>query len=92
MGLKITQSGSDVDKVKVFYALTYGNYAESYITPIKKLEWYFEAELGNLESTGTATIVTDAAAGTTQEGTAKVSRNSLGFNATTGITWYLPAL
>ena len=74
--MKITQSGSDVDKVKEVYALTYGTYAESYITPIKKLEWYFEAELGNLESTGTA----------------KVSRNSLGFNATTGITWYLPAL
>ena len=88
LGLKVNQAGSATDKnAKETYGLGYGVYAEIYITPLKNLEWYFEAELGNLESTGTATI-----AGTAQEGTAKVSRNSLGFNATTGITWYLPAL
>ena len=93
LGLKVNQAGSATDKnAKEVYSLGYGVYAEIYITPLKNLEWYFEAQLGNLESTGTATIVTDATAGTTQEGTAKVSRNSLGFNATTGITWYLPAL
>ena len=50
------------------YGLTYNVYAEIYITPIKNLEWYFEAQLGS--DTGT----------------------TFGFNGTTGITWYLPAL
>ena len=53
------------------YNLAYNVYAEIYITPIKNLEWYFEAELGNDEtSTGLG----------------------FGFNGTTGVTWYLPAL
>ena len=50
------------------YALAYNVYAEIYITPLKNLEWYFEAQLGS--DTGTI----------------------FGFNGTTGITWYLPAL
>ncbi len=53
------------------YNLAYNVYAEIYITPIKNLEWYFEAELGNDE---------------TQAGL------GFGFNGTTGVTWYLPAL
>ncbi|WP_277871656.1 hypothetical protein [Brachyspira aalborgi] len=40
------------------------------MTPVKNVEWYFEAELGNILDLG----------------------KGLGFNATTGITWYLPAL
>ena len=52
------------------YGLAYNVYAEIYITPIKNLEWYFEAQLGSDN---------DGAGG-------------FGFNGTTGITWYLPAL
>ena len=51
------------------YDLVYNVYAEIYITPIKNLEWYFEAQLGS-----------------------GANQNSLVFNGTTGITWYLPAL
>ena len=50
------------------YDLVYNVYAEIYITPLKNLEWYFEAQLGS--DTGAI----------------------FGFNGTTGITWYLPAL
>ena len=93
LGLKVNQYGSATDKnVKEVYGLGYGVYAEIYITPLKNLEWYFEAEIGNLNSsvsvdadiagTGTTTTYTGSA----------TSKNYLGFNATTGITWYLPAL
>ena len=68
LGLQITQSGSATDeKVKELYGLAWGTYAEIYITPIKNLEWYFEADVG-----GDTTTVSLA--------------------ASTGITWYLPAL
>ena len=76
LGLKITQSGSDTDKVKEVYALTYGAYAEIYITPLKNLEWYFEADVsGDSASSPTSGVKTP-----------------LKFNSSTGITWYLPAL
>ena len=69
LGLQITQAGSETDsKVKELYSLYWGAYAEIYITPIKNLEWYFEAD---------------------------VSRDTVApvkFAASTGITWYLPAL
>ena len=68
LGLKITGSASK--NVKEAYDLGYGVYGEIYITPVKNVEWYFEAELGN---------ILDLVKG-------------LGFNASTGITWYLPAL
>ena len=68
LGLKITGSASK--NVKEAYDLGYGVYGEIYITPVKNVEWYFEAELGNIL------------------GLVK----GLGFNASTGITWYLPAL
>ena len=71
LGLKITQDGSATEKnVKEKYDLFYGAYAEIYITPLKNLEWYFEADINN--------------GGT--------SPNNVDFAATTGITWYLPAL
>ena len=78
LGLDITQNGSATDKnFKEVYGLGYNVYAEIYITPIKNLEWYFEAEIGDV-------VVMDSATPTTSKG--------LGFNGTTGITWYLPAL
>ena len=55
------------------YNLAYNVYAEIYITPLKNLEWYFEAQLGS--DTGD-----------------NVNGTGFGFNGTTGITWYLPAL
>ena len=58
------------------YGLGYNVYAEIYITPIKNLEWYFEAEIGNV-ATGDSSNPTTT---------------GLVFNGTTGITWYLPAL
>ena len=73
LGLQIVQAGHISEKVKEVYGLGWNVYAEIYITPIKNLEWYFEAEIGN-------------ALKTTQ------SANSLVFNGTTGVTWYLPAL
>ena len=88
LGLKVNQPGSYDKNAKEVYSLGYGVYAEIYITPLKNLEWYFEAQLGNLESTG-FTKPTDI---TQSPEAVSVSRNSLGFNATTGITWYLPAL
>ena len=52
LGLKIEQNGSDTDKkVKEVYSLGYEVYAEIYITPLKNLEWYFEASIGNVDTT-----------------------------------------
>ena len=69
LGLSVKQNGSDTDKnAKELYSLGYGVYGEIYITPIKNLEWYFEANVNG-----------DTAA-------------PVKFAASTGITWYLPAL
>ena len=72
IGLDITQAGNSTQKVKETYGLGYDVYAEIYITPLKNLEWYFEAEIGNAMDTTVPT--------------------GFGFNGTTGVTWYLPAL
>ena len=50
LGLKITQDGHLTDKVKEVYGLAYDVYAEIYITPLKNLEWYFEASIGNVNT------------------------------------------
>ena len=72
LGLKITQEGSATDsKVKELYGLAWGTYAEIYITPIKNLEWYFEADVGGATAPAQPTV---------------------NLAASTGITWYLPAL
>ena len=79
LGLKIEQNGSDTDKkVKEVYSLGYEVYAEIYITPLKNLEWYFEASIGNV--------------GVVNNNNQVVAGKGLGFAGTTGITWYLPAL
>ena len=77
LGLDITQSGNDTQKnFKEVYGLAYDVYAEIYITPIKNLEWYFEASIGNVG---------------TGDDNSKTTK-ALSFAGTTGITWYLPAL
>ena len=79
LGLKIEQNGSDTDKkIKEVYSLGYAVYAEIYITPLKNLEWYFEASIGNV--------------GVVNNNNQVVAGKGLGFAGTTGITWYLPAL
>ena len=51
LGLKVTQNGSTTNKnVKEVYGLGYDVYAEIYITPLKNLEWYFEASIGNVNT------------------------------------------
>ena len=89
LGLKVEQAGSTDKNAKELYSLGYGVYAEIYITPLKNLEWYFEAEIGNLGGSGTYTT-TDATGTTTHQ--VSFTKLGLGFNASTGITWYLPAL
>ena len=57
LGLKITQPGSETDnKVKETYGLAWGTYAEIYITPIKNLEWYFEADVGGATAPAQPTV------------------------------------
>ena len=51
LGLKVTQEGSADKNAKELYELGYGVYAEIYITPLKNLEWYFEASIGNVDTT-----------------------------------------
>ena len=80
LGLKVEQPGSTDKNAKEVYSLGYGVYAEIYITPLKNLEWYFEASIGNTHSHDTANQ------------NAVVSGKGLEFAGTTGITWYLPAL
>ena len=80
LGLKVEQAASFDKNAKETYGLGYDVYAEIYITPLKNLEWYFEANIGNTHSHDTAN----------QD--AVVSGKGLSFAGTTGITWYLPAL
>ena len=52
LGLKVNQNGHALLKnVKEVYGLGYDVYAEIYITPLKNLEWYFEASIGNVGNT-----------------------------------------
>ena len=57
LGLKITQPGSATDnKVKETYGLAWVAYAEIYITPLKNLEWYFEADVSGTTAPGQPTV------------------------------------
>ena len=51
LGLKVNQAGSTDKNAKETYDLGYDVYAEIYITPLKNLEWYFEASIGNVDTT-----------------------------------------
>ncbi|WP_157147118.1 cell surface protein [Brachyspira pilosicoli] len=63
----------------VTHNLAWSSYGEIYITPVKDLEWYFEAEIGNYTMDNTTGVITGGS-------------QNVQFNASTGITWYLPAL
>ena len=51
LGLTVNQAGSTDKNAKETYGLGYDVYAEIYITPLKNLEWYFEASIGNVGNT-----------------------------------------
>ncbi len=73
LGYALTGEKTKIDnKETMTHALTWGAYAELYITPVKDLEWYFEMDV-NGEVASQSTI-------------------PVSFAASTGITWYLPAL
>ncbi|MBW5388649.1 variable surface family protein, partial [Brachyspira hampsonii] len=59
---------------KVQHGLAWGAYAELYIRPVQDLEWYFEMDVNN-----------NGFGNTSQASSVPVY-----FEATTGITWYLP--
>lgn len=81
LGYKATDSGYKLSagNYGVKHELAWSSYGEIYITPVKDLEWYFEAEIGNyaMDNTTTTGFTVDL---------------NVQFNASTGITWYLPAL
>ena len=68
-------------KTTIAHKLVWGAYGEIYITPVKDLEWYFEAEIGNGPSSSDLNNSAVYAGG-----------NGIKFNTSTGITWYLPSL
>ena len=79
----------------ISHSLAWSSYAEIYITPVKDLEWYFEAEIGNYVSGEAVTAVTGVNGGfidSTSDKFLKGGDLNVQFNASTGITWYLPAL
>lgn len=61
-------------KQTMTHALTWGAYAELYVTPVKDLEWYFEMDVNGNAGANNANLP------------------PVSFAASTGITWYLPAL
>ena len=82
LGLKIEDAGYNNQKVMV--GLGWGVYGEIYVTPIKNLEWYLELELGNTTDYNTESSITSP--------DYYNANRSMNINASTGITWYLPAL
>ena len=72
----------DAHDPSINHSLVWGAYGEIYITPVKDLEWYFEADVGSYTSTmveqniGVLSGYVD---------------NAVNFAASTGITWYLPS-
>ena len=80
LGYKATDTGYKLNAGNngVKHELAWSSYGEIYITPVKDLEWYFEAEIGNYNE-GANDV-------------ASLGDLNVQFNASTGITWYLPAL
>lgn len=80
LGYKATDTGYKLNAGNngVKHELAWSSYGEIYITPVKDLEWYFEAEIGNYNE-GANDV-------------ASLGYLNVQFNASTGITWYLPAL
>ena len=74
-GSKTKARGLVASVEEMTHALTWGAYAELYVTPVKDLEWYFEMDVnGNVTPEANSYLT------------------PVSFDASTGITWYLPAL
>ena len=73
-------AGGQVKNEVIEHSLTWGAYGEIYITPVKDLEWYFEADVGNGPTDNNPL------------GTTPWGNNAVNFATSTGITWYLPSL
>ena len=73
----------DAHDPSINHSLVWGAYGEIYITPVKDLEWYFEADVGSYTST-----MVDQNLGVLSG----YVDNAVNFAASTGITWYLPSL
>ena len=70
------------------HALTWGAYAEMYVTPVEDLEWYFEMDVnGNVTGRNY-----HSDNGTVIDLRANSGLSPVYFETTTGITWYLPSL
>ncbi|PTY41449.1 variable surface family protein [Brachyspira hampsonii] len=81
--MDINGSTTTTDSGKVLHNLSWGAYTELYIRPTQDLEWYFEMDVNNSGTKQSYTIPgTDTKIG---------SGVPVYFEATTGITWYLPA-
>ena len=74
IGYQVSGNGWKNDGLS--HSLAWGAYAELYLTPVEDLEWYFELDVNNTDSTGYV-----------RQGSTPVY-----FETTTGITWYLPSL
>ena len=72
----------DAHDPSINHSLVWGAYGEIYITPVKDLEWYFEADVGSYTST-----TVDQNLGVLPG----YVDNAVNFAASTGITWYLPS-
>ena len=70
--------GANPKDTVISHRLAWGAYAELYLTPVKDLEWYFEADVGNTDDSYSSLQL--------------ISGNGVNFAASTGITWYLPSL
>jgi len=75
-GLKVNQEAAIV-KPDPKIGFGWQVYGEIYLTPIPSLEWYFEATVGN-------SFNEPVVMGTPYD--------AIGFEVSTGITWYLPDL
>ncbi|MEI0559752.1 cell surface protein [Brachyspira intermedia] len=71
------QKGVIADDPTVTHKLYWGAYTELYVRPVQDLEWYFEMDVNNNSESGPAGTYNNV---------------PVTFNASTGITWYLPAL
>ena len=77
LGYALTGKKGKGFKEEMSHALTWGAYAELYVTPVKDLEWYFEMNVNG---------------DVTPDKKPNSALTPVYFETSTGITWYLPAL
>ena len=80
IGYSVSGGGMKADGLN--HQLSWGAYAELYLTPVKDLEWYFEVDVNNYAYDG----IHNAESWRQDGGGTPVY-----FETSTGITWYLPS-